>query len=403
MRREYSIRLGALLLAASAAASTPCPPELAAIAGRVAHLRSVPPPFAPPCRVIPAARLHDELARKLRHDLPIPPDLFLAAVARMGFIEQPAPGLFDRLLDFYGSQVLGFYEPKADEMVLVDTPAAGAAQERLVWSHELEHAAQEHRFHLPSRLLRLRTDGDAQRAASAIAEGDAMLVMFLLNSPHAGGEDVLTQAERTLRAQATSFVAPAGIPEYFVQDLLFPYSEGFETVLRAYRRGGFAAVDDLLAKPPASTAVLLHPDRSPPGPPLLDGDLPAVPAGYSEVLTDTLGEWAMRFWLARREDSARAGELAAGWDADRLRLVRERAQPGHWALAWLLRCRSVAACAALRPVLQADLPGLLAHLSDAAPPQLAWSSAGRTLELRADWPGASPTSPAQHVPVPGRR
>ncbi len=36
-------------------------------------------------------------------------------------------------------------------------------------------------------------------------------------------------------------------PEYFAEDLLFPYTAGFATVSSAYRSGGWAAVDALLA------------------------------------------------------------------------------------------------------------------------------------------------------------
>lgn len=390
MRRKYSIGAPALLLAAAFAAGQ-CPSELVGIAHKVAALRAVPEPFAPPCRVISTATLGPELDRKLRRDLPLPPDLFLEALHRLGLVDEAVGGLYDRLLAFYGSQVLGFYEPSTDEMVLVDAPAAAGLEGRLVWTHELAHAAQEHRYHLPSRLLGMRRDGDAQRAASAVAEGEAMLVMFLLDAAGADEDNTLKGAEEAMAGQVEALKVP-GIPDYFVQDLAFPYTSGFAAVTRAYRRGGWPMVDRMLAAPPASTAALLHPDRPRPGTALPDADLPAVPAGWEEVLTDALGEWALRLLLARVVPEQVAARLAAGWDGDRIRMVRQVSEPGRWAMAWRLRCRDVAAREALARGLQRHLAALLVHLTGApGPPELLWVAAGRTLEVRAGWPQEQPS------------
>ncbi len=120
-------------------------------------------------------------------------------------------------------------------------------------------------------------------------------------------------------------------------------------VLRAYRTGGWPAVDRMLRLPPTSTAALLHPDRPAPGPPITDAVMPAAPRGTEEILTDALGEWTLATWLARRLPAERAEALAAGWDADRLRIVRLRADRDRWSMAWRVRCRTVAMRQALEP------------------------------------------------------
>jgi hypothetical protein len=394
MRAKYSIGLTGFILAAAAAAG-PCPPALAEVAAKVAQLREVPGPFNPPCRLITPATLRAELDRKLRRDLPIPPELFVSALVRSGFIDGDPSPIYQKLLTFYSGQVLGFYEPQADEMVVVDTPAAAQLEGALVWSHELEHAVQEHRFHLPSRLLAMRGDSDEQRAASAIAEGEAMLVMFLLNAPGADPE-ILAQAEQAVRHQAEGVGSTAGVPAFFVADLVFPYTSGFATVLHAYRTGDWPAVDRLLTRPPSSTAALLHPER--PGTPgaVPASELPPTPAGWEDVLTDTVGEWGFAFLLGRRMDPGRAASVAAGWDGDRLRLIRDRTNSDSWALVWRLRARSVQARTTMEGALQRCLPALLAHLAPPKPPSLTWAAAGRTLELRAAWPQAQrpPRSPS---------
>jgi len=394
MAREYSIAAAAALLAATVFAASPCPTELAAVARSIAVMRNVPAPFAPPCRVLAAGRLDAELDRKLRRDLPLAPELFLEALVRTGLADGEPPALYRRLLDFYGSQVLGFYEPRADEMVLVEGGPAAAAPRRMVWAHEVAHAAQEHRFGLPSRLLAIRASGDAQRAASTIAEGEAMLVMMLLDAPPAGADALLDSATAMMAAQARSFPAPQGIPDYFVQDLLFPYTTGLATVVARYREAGWTGVDELLAHPPTSTAALLYPALPAAGPPVGDGELPGVPAGWREVLTDTLGAWGLRFWLSRGTPADAAHALAAHWDGDRLRLARNAAAPGCWALAWRVRCRTAAGRAELETALQRHLPRLLERLCPASRPvELVWSSGARTLDVRANWPTTSAAPP----------
>jgi hypothetical protein len=387
MRTKYSIGILAFLAAAAGAGAQECPPVVVEVAREVAALRAVPAPFSPPCRLITADALAKELDRKLRRDLPVPPELFLEALWRLGLIDETPAAVYPRLLDFYTSQVLGFYEPGGNELVIVRRGSLAESEGRLVWSHELAHAAQERTSRLPSRLLAMRHDTDEQRAASAVAEGEAMLVMTLLSAPGATRDDLLDLAETAMAAQAEAGLEAPGVPDFFVKDLLFPYTAGFSAVLRTYRSGGWPAVDRMLRRPPASTAALLHPDRPAPGPPIPDSAMPAPPAGTEEVITDALGEWTLSTWLARRLPAERAAALAAGWDADRIRLVRDRADATRWAMAWHVRCRTAAERQALEAALQADLPALLARLPGAGRrPELVWSGSGATLDLRVNWP-----------------
>jgi hypothetical protein len=394
MRAQYNIGLGGLLLSAAALAA-PCPPALTKVAASVAQLRGVTGPFSPPCRLIEPRDLRAELDRKLRRDLPVPPQLFIESLVRLGFVSGEPSAIYQNLLTFYTTQVLGFYEPQADEMVVVNTPSAGRVEGAMVWAHELAHAVQEHRFHLPSRLLAMRSDSDEQRAASAVAEGEAMLVMLVLNLP-SSDPDALERAARAVGQQATALGTPAGVPDYFVADLVFPYTTGFDAVLHAYRRGGWGAVDRLLKRPPTSTAALLHPDR--PGAPgqVPESELPPVPDGWEEVLTDTVGEWGLSYLLGRRMQPAQAAALASGWDGDCIRLIRDRTDLQRWGVAWRLRARSVEERASLEAAMRRELPGLLTHLAPPGPPSLTWAVSGRTLEVRATWP----SGPGQPRPRP---
>lgn len=369
------------------------------MARSVGNLRHVQAPFSPPCRLITSRALSQEIERKLRRDLPVDLELFVEALVRFGLVEGDAKAIVPRLLDFYRGQVLGFYEPSADEMVIVEGGVGGEATTPLVWAHELEHAAQEHRFKLPSRLLELGGNGDAQRAASAIAEGDALLVMFLLAAPAVPGVDTLSLAEAAMSNEVASQLASFDVPAYFVEDLLFPYTKGFAVVVRAYREGGWDAVDRLLTEPPQSTAELLHPDRPRVDAHLADADLPPLPPGHEEVLTDTIGEWGLATWLARRLPRPRADSLAATWRGDRLRLSRSRAEPNDWAVALKIRCADVGGCARLREALQEHAVALLARLTR-RPATLVWSTSGVEIELRAGWPAAWSSPPQARAAAP---
>ncbi len=372
-----------VLLAGTAFAGT-CPREMTAVAGEVAALRRVAGGFSPPCRTVAPGELREELDRKLRRDLPIQPELYLEALRRLGIIDGDPSTVYPGLLGFYGRQVLGFYDPGRDEMVVVSGGQLDGPAMRLVWAHELAHAAQESRQRLPSRLLAMRTNGDSQRAASAVAEGEALLVMFLLATPGSDGQAV-ERAAGMLEGQAAAELASAGVPEFFVEDLLFPYAKGLSTMARAYREGGWEHVDRLLSSPPRSTAQLLHPDL-PAVRQLGDDTLPAVPEGWEEVISDTLGEWALGFWLSRRMPAQQALHLAAGWGGDRLRLIRNRNKIDNWALAWRLVGRDLEQLRALTGALQQHLPGLLTRLSGEVPPRLVWATSGTTVDLRANWP-----------------
>jgi hypothetical protein len=387
MRAKYSIALAAFSLARLVFGQS-CPPELVETAHKVAVLRAVPPPFSPPCRTIKPQDVAQELDRKLRRDLPLTPELYIEALKRSGFVDGEPATIYAKVLEFYGSQVLGFYEPGEDAMVIVDSPAATGGMAAMVWAHELEHAAQQHRSRLPSRLLTMRSNSDRQRAASAIAEGDAMLVMLAISAPQASPEDLAGLAGPLLAEQAEALGAPPEVPDFFVRDLVFPYTAGLAAVIRVFRTGGWPAVDHLLETPPGSTAELLDPARGPTPAAVPEASLPPVPAGYEEVMTDVVGQWGLAFWLGRAGPRATADRLAGVWDGDRLRLVRQRGHNSRWALAWRIRCRDEAGRRALEAEMQQLGSALLARIEGTGRVELAWLDYGRELELRASWPSA---------------
>jgi hypothetical protein len=126
------------------------------------------------------------------------------------------------------------------------------------------------------------------------------------------------------------------IPDFFVEQLFFPYVEGSAYVRRAVARGGWKEVDRLWESPPLSTAEILHGERLPP--PATDL-LPANPERLSPArhrfsYSDTLGEWAVRFLLRRTLEEEEAVEAASGWRGDRIAFF---ASGDSLAYLWRLR------------------------------------------------------------------
>lgn len=386
MRRKFTTFAATFFLALSAWAATPCPPALLTEVPRVAQLRGLDGRWQPRCELLAAASLKDRLATKLANELPLPPKLYLEVLQRLGFVPS-TPELYERLLDFYASQVLGFYEPSRDTMVVVNLPLPSEEESSVVWVHELAHAAQEARFGLPTKLLSVKDNSDQQRSFSAIAEGEAMLVMLLLESPSPPPIESLEQAAQALVEVSKSLARSANIGDFFVEDLAFPYAQGLRTVLSAYKKGGWPAVDGLLTNPPTCTAHLLF------GSPcnhLTNRTLPPVPEGFQELLTDSLGAWVVKFWFSQVAGDKEAEKLARAWDGDRLRLIRDARVPQRWALCWKLRLKSQAEAIWAQAFVRQHVSKLLASFRQGPPPQVTVVSEGRTLTVWVDWPAPQP-------------
>lgn len=316
----------------------------------------------------------------------MPPELYLEVLQRLGFAP-PENGLYLKLLNFYSSQVLGFYEPEGDTMVIVRRSHPETADSKEVWLHEFAHAAQEKRFGLPSKLLAVKENSDLQRAFSAIAEGEAMLVMVILAPATAPEPAAVSRLAQAIETSTKQLAQEAGVGEFFVQDLAFPYARGLTKVLEAFQAKGWPGVDALLANPPTCTAALLFAN---PCHHLDDRVLPANPPGYEPLLTDTLGAWAMQFWLSQTLGKEAATSLAQLWDGDRLRILRSQKEPRRWAMVWQLRLQTVQDIPKAEAALRRHAQQILVRFQPGSKPNTLVRSRNRTITLLVDWPTAQP-------------
>lgn len=280
-----------------------------------------------PSESVGPARLRELLSQKLVEGLVIAPEDYFRSLAAIGAIDaRDLPDLRGKLLDFYGGQVLAFYDPDEGKFFVSESGREklgnyGGMEENLVFTHELTHALQDQYLSLDQRLQALRSDGDAGLALEALLEGEATEVMIesAVKDLPVGSESI----ESMLAPFLTSSLADldpdaAKVPAFFAEQLFFPYSEGTAYVRAKKKSGGWKAIDALWNAPPATTAAILHPDRpaAAPEPPLLSDTAVAPPPGAALLYADTLGEWTLRF-LFRHAGVSEPDATAAAWRADR--------------------------------------------------------------------------------------
>jgi hypothetical protein len=169
------------------------------------------------------------------------------------------------------------------------------------------------------------TAGDAGLASAALSVGDTRLAMEQWVRVYGGAEDV---------AQFGSLLAPAEeaslfhAPRFLRETYAFLLTGGRAFVQDLYLSGGWPAVDQAYADPPASTEQILHPERY-----LKDSPFPlqapdlgaALGRGWQLRQTVVLGEWRMRQTLQVYLPAEEAIEAAGDWGGDVLMIYRNTA------------------------------------------------------------------------------
>lgn len=200
--------------------------------------------------------------------------------------------LLDLQAELLAGQVAGFYDPDTGELVVPDDGDGGLdATERLVLAHELDHALTDQALGLPP--IDVKGDWDGNLARSALAEGDATLLMQRYASTRLSLMDQFGQMmDSDVLGSQQQLEA---VPPYLRRELMFPYTSGLAYVCAGYGADGWAAVDADYATPPSTTAEILFPERTDLEP--TDASDLRSPGGAWEVVrTDTIGA-AQLLWL----------------------------------------------------------------------------------------------------------
>jgi hypothetical protein len=285
---------------------------------QVAEARKLAPTGPIRSEVIGRAALLDRMKKELALDLE--PEL-LQGSTELLFALGAAPADLDYLgcsLALLGTQLAGFYDPRAKELVLLDDLGM-EAQEVTLW-HELVHGLQDQHYDL-KRLMKWEAGrGDALAAVQALAEGDAtsgMMDVMLLPR----GQTALDVPEGMLSGSLAMMEAMpeiASVPRILKRSIVAPYVDGVAFVNALRRGGGWAAVDAAWRDLPTTSEQILHPEKyrahelgeSVPPPPAPTGGPDRI------IYWDVLGEQALRLAFEEWVPRVTAAEAAAGWAGD---------------------------------------------------------------------------------------
>ena len=168
----------------------------------------------------------------------------------------PGEDIGKLVLDLYSQEVVGLYDPDSKQMYLVTSQTALSPDDKVTFAHEFTHALQDQYFDLKKLSPDHPANEDQSQAVSGLVEGDAVLSMF------AWARDALSQRDLLNLGQGSDGGAngPEG-PRILREELLFPYTSGFEFVQRVHTSGGYPAVDAAFRSPPESTEQVLHPEK----------------------------------------------------------------------------------------------------------------------------------------------
>ncbi len=266
----------------------------------------------------------------------------------LGFLA-PDHSLRSLYLQLLASQVAGLYDPDAKTLYVLSKVGTLGPVERVTFAHEFTHALQDQNFGLQKLQTDVVGQSDQSLAHLSVAEGDATLVMSLWAQQHLSPGDLLQMVAASNDPEQTKVLNE--MPSVLREGLLFPYTAGVAFVSARYASGGWAAVNDLYAKPPASTEQVLHPELYASGEPVRPVPVPndlakRLGSGWSVPYSDSLGELDLRVWLrdVGHVASAAADAAAAGWGGDRVLLAS--GPKGSWAVAVLTRWDTTADAAA---------------------------------------------------------
>ena len=251
------------------------------------------------------------------------------------------------------SQVAGFYDPHAKDMVLVEGGADigiwnSAAQfmiqrdvvGEMLLAHELTHALQDQNFDLGASLDKVKDNDDRTLALKSVAEGDATIAGFAYAAGRMDNSTADALANNLKQLPVALAAEVPNTPEGLSAPLLFQYTEGARFVDEAYRRGGWPGVDALYRRPPQSSHQILHPalyfDSTAPIPQIELAGYEQIMTGWKKIDDDTYGELLLRVILERNlgKQSNELG-LATRWIADRIIILQQsRGVNVIWMLAF---------------------------------------------------------------------
>jgi hypothetical protein len=288
----------------------------------VASLRGLQPRAPVPLRFLDQQALQRYFLDKFNQDyLPDERESDQKLLATLGVINSRET-VVQILLDVLQEQIIGIYDQDEKVMYMVTDSGQFGPDEKGTFAHEYDHALQDQHFDLTRLAPKHPDNDDRSLAIQALTEGDATLIQRLWVQKNLTADEI----NQLGQGSATSKLLSA--PLFLREQLLFPYTDGFNFIRQIYQADGYAGIDDVFRNPPQSTAQILHPDKyrnhiAPVEVSLPDLDAGSLGPGWRKIRSNVLGELDLRLILRQLTDSTRAVRGASGWAGDRWQLLEK--------------------------------------------------------------------------------
>ena len=301
---------------------------LEAIRPAVAQLRGLPP-WDGEAMLLNREMLRERLEQDFAEEYPPEEsDLDQLEWELLGIIS-PEQDIVQLQKDLLSDQVIGFYDPEDEAMVVVGDDST--SMPLLVWTlaHEYVHALQDQEFDLDAIDESIGEENhDALLAFRALVEGDASIAGAQYALATLSPEEMAELAASGDSSGGAFDSAPRALREL----LLFPYDTGLQYVLTLIERGSWGTVNEAYVRLPASTEQVIHPEKYRVGEAPLEVDLPDIASGLSrgweEVRRNVTGEFFVGVLLEYGIDTPTARQAAAGWGGDAYVLYRNESGQG---------------------------------------------------------------------------
>jgi len=258
------------------------------------------------------------------------------ALRGFGFLEdgQDLRTIREKVLN---ENIAGFYDerPGVKKLFAISSGRTLGVMNQLILSHELRHALQDQHVVIRDKLIVDSDYDDRRLAALCLFEGDASVLMeqYLTsgvteNMPEmANLFQILDQGLSGADLAEMLGVGPAlkTAPDIVQEQLIAPYMQGRALAMAAYKKGGFALLNELMEHPPRSMEQVLHPEKYLDGPDSLDEPVPvelSETRGAEVDFEGRLGEFLIQVLLRGGAARDRANAAAAGWGGDAYAVLR---------------------------------------------------------------------------------
>ncbi|PSP74887.1 hypothetical protein BRC81_17065 [Halobacteriales archaeon QS_1_68_20] len=231
---------------------------------------------------------------------------------RASFLVDKDTDAMEELKAFYAGGVLGYYDPAADEIVVIspsNEDGVPSGLDEMTLAHELAHALQDQHFNISQSKFRGATT-ESDNAVSGLVEGDAHYMEHLYQQRCQSAEwECLERPDD--RGGGGDYNIGLWATQYA------PYSEGPTLIQQRHENQGWEAVNEMYENPPASTAQLIHHEKYPgekPSDVTIEDrssdawSVPEIEGGINYASYGEAGLYVM-FWYPSYEATQSSGQL----------------------------------------------------------------------------------------------